>query len=273
VGIQARPLNGNEVAMLDSNRLDGKVALITGAGGEIGAAAARLMLARGARVIAVDRDKAALGRVGEELSDKNKLVTIEGDVTDEVSVRNYVAGAHAAFGRIDVFFNNAGVEGPVRPITEYALADFERVLRVNVVGVFLGMKHVIPLMAAHGSGVIINTSSTAGLSGTRGVSAYNASKHAVIGLTRSAAAEWAAKGIRILAISPGPITSRMMSSLEDGLLPGHASEMHKALASRIPAGRYGTPEEVAALVAFLASDDARYILGGVLAIDGGLTAH
>jgi NAD(P)-dependent dehydrogenase (short-subunit alcohol dehydrogenase family) len=259
--------------MLDSNRLDGKVALITGAAGEIGAAAARLMLARGARVAAVDRDAVALGRLRDGIKDKTTLLSIEGDVTDEGSVRNYVAQTRAAFGRIDVFFNNAGIEGPVRPITEYALADFQRVLNVNVAGVFLGMKHVIPVMAAKGSGVIINTSSTAGLSGTRGVCAYNASKHAVIGLTRSAAVEWAAKGLRILAISPGPIASRMMLSLEDGLMPGQASEMHKALASRIPAGRYGTPEEVAALVAFLGSDDARYILGGVLAIDGGLTGH
>jgi NAD(P)-dependent dehydrogenase (short-subunit alcohol dehydrogenase family) len=259
--------------MLDSNRLDGKVALITGAGGELGAAAARLMLARGARVVAVDRDAAALGRVGDALRDKKSLLIVEGDVTDEESVRSYVARAQAAFGRIDIFFNNAGIEGPVRPITEYALTDFQKVLNVNVIGVFLGMKHVIPVMAASGNGVIINTSSTAGLSGTRGVSAYNASKHAVIGLTRSAAVEWAAKGLRIVAISPGPIASRMMNSLEDGLLPGQAGEMHKALASRIPAGRYGTPEEVAALVAFLASDDARYILGGVLAIDGGLTGH
>jgi NAD(P)-dependent dehydrogenase (short-subunit alcohol dehydrogenase family) len=259
--------------MLDSNRLDGKVALITGAAGEIGAAAAQLMLARGARVAAVDRDMAALGRLRHGSKDKTNLLIIEGDVTDEDSVRNYVTQTRAAFGRIDVFFNNAGIEGPVRPITEYQLADFQRVLNVNVSGVFLGMKHVIPVMAANGSGVIINTSSTAGLSGTRGVCAYNASKHAVIGLTRSAAVEWAARGLRILAISPGPIASRMMTSLEDGLMPGQATEMHKALASRIPAGRYGTPEEVAALVAFLASDDARYILGGVLAIDGGLTGH
>jgi NAD(P)-dependent dehydrogenase (short-subunit alcohol dehydrogenase family) len=259
--------------VLDSNRLDGKVALITGAGGEIGAAAARLMLARGARVVAVDRDMVALGRVGDGLKDKKNILIIEGDVTDEESVRSYVARTQTAFGRIDIFFNNAGIEGPVRPITEYQLADFQRVLNVNVSGVFLGMKHVIPVMAANGSGVIINTSSTAGLSGTRGVCAYNASKHAVIGLTRSAAVEWAAKGVRILAISPGPISGRMMTSLEDGLMPGQASEMHKLLASRVPAGRYGTPEEVAALVAFLGSDDARYILGGVLAIDGGLTGH
>jgi NAD(P)-dependent dehydrogenase (short-subunit alcohol dehydrogenase family) len=259
--------------MLDSNRLDGKVALITGAAGEIGAATARLMLARGARVAAVDRDTAGLNRVGDGIKDIKNLLIIEGDVTDEDSVRHYVARTQKAFGRIDVFFNNAGIEGPVRPITEYALADFQRVLSVNVAGVFLGMKYVIPVMAANGSGVIINTSSTAGLSGTRGVCAYNASKHAVIGLTRSAAVEWAARGLRILAISPGPIASRMMTSLEDGLMPGQASEMHKLLASRVPAGRYGTPEEVAALVAFLGSDDARYILGGVLAIDGGLTGH
>jgi len=259
--------------MLDSNRLDGKVALVTGAGGEIGAATTRLMLARGARVIGVDRDAAALMRIGAQLAANKNLVTLEGDVTDEESVRNYVACARDAFGRIDVFFNNAGIEGPVRPITEYPLSDFKRVIDVNVIGVFLGMKHVIPVMAASGGGVIINTSSTAGLTGTRGVCAYNASKHAVIGLTRSVAAEWSAKGFRIVAISPGPIEGRMMSSLEHGLGAQGIDDIHKVLAARVPAARYGTPEEVAALVAFLASEDARYINGGVLAVDGGLTGH
>lgn len=256
--------------MLDSNRLEGKVAVITGAGGEIGAATARLMSARGAHIVAVDRDLTALERVVGGLG-RNALA-IEADVTDEESVKRYIARARDALGSIDIFFNNAGIEGLVAPITEYSLAEFQRVLAVNVVGVMLGMKHVIPIMAAKGGGSIINTSSGAGLTGTPGMCAYNASKHAVIGLTRSAAAEWAARNIRINSINPGPIQSRMMRSLEESLSPGNAEGAGARFRSLVPAGRYGLAEEVATLVAFLASDDARYLHGGVYTVDGGLTA-
>jgi 3alpha(or 20beta)-hydroxysteroid dehydrogenase len=258
--------------MLDSNRLEGKTALVTGAGGEIGAATIRLMLARGARIIAVDQDKRSLQQLKVDIEPGDDLVVIEADVTNEESVRNYVERAKEAFGRIDIFFNNAGIGGPVSPITEFSLADFQKVMSVNVVGVFLGLKHVIPVMAAGGGGSIINSSSVAGLTGTPGICAYNASKHAVIGLTRSAAAEWAGKGIRINSINPGPITSRMMTAIEDGLAKGEVNDMHERFVALIPARRFGTPEEVAALVAFLASEDARYMHGAVVAIDGGFTA-
>lgn len=257
--------------MLDSNRLENKVAVITGAGGEIGAATARLMAARGARIVAVDRDAAALAKLRDGFG--HALVTIEADVSDEASVKAYVARAREACGTIDVFFNNAGIEGIVAPITEYPLDEFQRVMAINVTGVMLGMKHVIPVMMAGGKGgAIINTSSVAGLTGTPGISAYNASKHAVIGLTRSAAAEWAARGIRINAINPGPIESRMMRTLEEGLSPGNVEGIKARLRSLVPAGRYGLAEEVAALAAFLASDDARYLHGGVYTVDGGFTA-
>lgn len=159
--------------MLDSNRLDGKVALVTGATGEIGAATVKLMIARGARVVAVDRDKQALEKLAAGLGHGHDLIAVEGDVTDEGSVDAFVARAREATGRIEIFFNNAGIEGPVRPIAEYPLADFRRVLDVNVIGVF-------------------------------------------------AAAEWGGRGIRVNSVNPGPIASRMMASLEDGLSPGKA---------------------------------------------------
>lgn len=259
--------------MLNSNGLNGKVALVTGAAGDIGSATIRLLLARGARVVGVDRDRLALRRLGGNLDAGDRFTTIDADVTDEVAVSRFVAKTSDTYGGVDVFFNNAGIEGPVRPITEYPLADFLRVINVNVVGVFLGLKHVIPAMRHRGGGSIINTSSTAGLTGSPGICAYNASKHAVIGLTRSAAAEWASKGIRINCISPGPIASRMMTSLEEGLLPGRGGEVRKRLGESIPAGRYGSPEEVATLVTFLASDDARYLHGAVFTADGGYTVH
>lgn len=255
--------------MLDSNKLEGLSAVITGAGGVIGAATARLMVARGARVVGVDRDVGSMASLVTDLG--ASFLAVEGDVTDETSVVAYVAAALDSLGAIDIFFNNAGIEGPVHPIGEYPLEAFRRVVDVNLIGVFLGLKHVVPLMMAAGRGSVINTSSVAGLTGTSGVSAYNATKHAVIGITRSVAAEAAPSGVRINSVNPGPIASRMMDSLERGLGGGNAAGVHDSLSAMIPAGRYGTAEEVAALVAFLASEDARYISGAVMTVDGGFT--
>ena len=228
------------------------------------------MIARGARIIAVDRDKEALQKLAAELGHGLDLTAVEGDVSDEGSVAAFVARAREATGRIDIFFSNAGIEGPVHPIAEYPLAEFRGVLDVNVGGVFLGLKHVIPVIG--GGGAVINTSSVAGLTGTAGICAYNASKQAVIGLTRSAAAEWGGRGIRVNSIHPGPIASRMMASLEEGLSPGKATEVRAQFSAMIPALRFGTPEEGAALVAFLASEDAHYIHSAVFVVDGGFTA-
>jgi NAD(P)-dependent dehydrogenase (short-subunit alcohol dehydrogenase family) len=257
--------------MLDSNRLDGKLALITGSGGEIGRATARLMAARGARIVAVDRDAAGLDALKAELGDAVAATQVA-DVADEASVRGYVDTARAINGRIDVFFNNAGIEGLAARVPDFPVDEFRRVLEINVVGVFLGMKHVIPVMVKQGGGSIINTSSVAGLRGTGGLSAYVTSKHAVIGLTRSAADEWASSGVRINCVNPGPIEGRMMKSIEDGLQTGVNVNIAEAIAANIPAGRYGRTEEVATMVAFLASDDASYVNGAIHAVDGGRTA-
>jgi NAD(P)-dependent dehydrogenase (short-subunit alcohol dehydrogenase family) len=243
--------------------LNGRVALITGAAGVIGTATARLMAERGAKIAAVDRPGANFAALSDALG--RELTIVEADVTDESSVQDYVRRARDAFGgRIDIFFNNAGIEGPVRPIQDYALADFRRVMSVNVEGVFLGLKYVLPVMLAQKSGSVINSSSAAGVSGAPGTAGYNASKHAVLGLTRVAALEVAGMGVRVNCINPGPIRSRMMESLDGARGVNEAQRVDK-----IPAGRYGKPEEVASMVAFLASDEASYINGAYHLIDGG----
>jgi NAD(P)-dependent dehydrogenase (short-subunit alcohol dehydrogenase family) len=249
--------------MLDSNHLQGKVAIITGAAGAIGAATARLMAARGAKIVAVDRDATALDALTGSLPASAESIGISADVTSEQAVESYVSSTRARFGRIDDFFNNAGIEGAIGPIANYRLEDFQKVMSVNVIGVFLGLKHVLPVMVAQNNGSIINTSSLAGLTGGPGMIAYYTSKHAVIELTRTAALECASTGVRVYCVNPCIIESRMLRDIEESYAPGQSKAVHAQILATIPVGRYGQPDEVATLVAFLASDDSRYISGSI----------
>ena len=175
--------------MPDGIRLDGRVAVITGAAGVIGSAAMQLLAERGAQIVAVDRNQRDLQTAVRDLPASAQALAVTADVTREDEVAGYVRAAIDKFGTIDVFYNNAGVEGDVTPITRYSLQTFRRVIDVNVIGVFLGMKHVLPVMLKQNKGSIINTASIAGLVGATEIAAYTASKHAVIGLTKSAALE------------------------------------------------------------------------------------
>jgi NAD(P)-dependent dehydrogenase (short-subunit alcohol dehydrogenase family) len=257
--------------MPDRIRLDGRVAVVTGAAGVIGTATIRLLAERGARIVAVDRREQDLAAAIKDLPTSAEALAVAADVTREDEVAEYVRATLDRFGTIDAFYNNAGIEGDIKPIPEYSLESFRRVLDVNVVGVFLGMKHVLPVMTAQNSGSIINTASIAGMMGTVNIAAYSASKHAVIGLTKSAALECVQTKVRVNCVCPGLIDSRMLSAIVTGRNDGAPVPVQKAV-DRIPARRLGLATEVAAVVAFLASDDASYVSGAAYPVDGGRTA-
>jgi NAD(P)-dependent dehydrogenase (short-subunit alcohol dehydrogenase family) len=258
--------------MTDRIRLDGKVALVTGAAGVIGTAAMRLLAERGARIVAVDCDQAPLQAAVEDLPASAQALALTADVTREDEVADYVRRTIDQFGTVDVFYNNAGIEGDITPIVEYSVESFRRVLEVNVVGVFLGLKHVLPAMRRQNRGSIINTASIAGLIGSPDIAAYCASKHAVIGLTKCAALECAATAVRVNCVCPGLIDSRMLTAIVEGRNPDNAPVPTDKIVDRIPVRRLGQASEVASIVAFLASDEASYVSGSAYTVDGGRTA-
>tara|TARA_B100001146_G_scaffold84385_1_gene75011 strand:+ start:1376 stop:2140 length:765 start_codon:yes stop_codon:yes gene_type:complete len=252
-------------------RLEGKVAIITGGAGGIGRATAEQFLIEGAEVLLFDFNEENIIETYEQL-ESNNLSYFVGDVTRFEDNLKAVEIAKEKYGGLDIFVANAGIEGDIKTIEEYDIDRFDQVIAVNVKGPFLGLKAAIPAMDSRGGGSFIITSSIAGLSGTPQLGPYATSKHAVIGLMKSAAKECAQKNIRVNSINPSPVETRMMRSIEEGLMPGGAEEAKGMMASNIPLGRYGEPEDVAKLMLFLASDDSSFITGSVYAIDGGSTA-
>src|SRR5690349_11928885 len=252
---------------------DGRVALITGAGNGIGRAAALAFAKNGAKIVAVDRDAAAgEGTAGVIRQQGGDARFVAADVTRSADVAAYVKAALDAYGAIDCFFNNAGIEGKWAHTADYDEAVFDQVISVNVKGVFLGLRHVLPVMLQQKEGAIVNTASVAGLVATPGMPAYVASKHAVIGLTKTAAGEVARHGVRVNAVCPGPVDTRMIHSLEQQLNPADPASVSRRYQSAIPMGRYVNPEEIASTVLFLCSDLASAITGAQYVIDGGRTA-
>lgn len=254
--------------------LKDKVAIITGATGGIGKETVKLFIKEGAKVTLVDLNQEDLDLLVKELQlSDDQYITASADVSNEEDVKVFVKETVNAFGKIDILFNNAGTEGRFSLIKDCPSENLSTVLNVNVNGVFYGIKHVMPYMINQNHGVILNNASVAGFSGSAGLAPYVASKHAVLGLTKTAALEGAEFGIRVVAICPGPINNRMMRSIEEGAAPGHGDVVKQQFEQMIPLKRYGESEEVAQLALFLASDMASYITGSSYAIDGGLLAN
>jgi NAD(P)-dependent dehydrogenase (short-subunit alcohol dehydrogenase family) len=222
------------------------------------------------RVLVVDRDRDGIDQTVAQIeSDGGVARGFVADVTDASSVRAYVEAAKSlGDGHVNAFFNNAGIEGATAPIDAYPDDTFDQVLAVNVRGVFLGLKYVAPAMPD--GGAIVNAASSAGVTGFPGGAGYVASKHAVIGLTRTAALDLAPRGIRVNALCPGPVEGRMMKSLEDGI---GVPDGRAVMLSAVPLGRYAEPEEIAATATFLLSDEARFATGATFSIDGGQTLN
>lgn len=254
--------------------LHDKVAVLTGGAGGIAKETARLFVEAGAKVVLVDLQQQALDKAQKELGfNDDQCLLVAADVSKEDDVAEYVRQTRDKFGKIDIFFNNAGIEGQVLPLVEQTEENISSVLDVNIKGVMYGLKHVMPPMIEQKSGSIINTASVAGWVGSPGLGAYVASKHAVVGLTKTAAIEAGDSGVRVNAICPAPVHTRMMRAIEQGAAPDDPQQVQTTFEQAIPMGRYGEPIEIAQLVLFLASDRSEFITGAPLLIDGGFVAQ
>jgi NAD(P)-dependent dehydrogenase (short-subunit alcohol dehydrogenase family) len=245
-----------------------KVVLVTGATAGIGRATAEAFAAAGATLVLTARNATAGAELQSSLRTRGtKVAFLQGDVAREESVRSWIEATAQQFGRLDVAVNNAGIEGQLGPIADQTAENFERVFDANVKGMLFALKHEIPLIAKQG-GAIVNVSSMVGEIGMAGASVYVASKHAVNGLTRSAALETARMGIRVNALAPGGVITPMFERFTGG-----NKEMQAGFANGHPIGRLAQPGEIAQAILFLASDEAKFMTGSIVSMDGGYTAQ
>lgn len=252
--------------------LQNKVVLITGAAGGIGSAAAKAFAKEGAKLALVDLNEDTLKKAVEGIG-ATDILLITVDVTKEEQVKNYVDKTVEKYGRIDVFINNAGVNGAYATITDQSDKNLQFVMGVNFFGAYYGLKYVLRVMKEQKSGAVVNTASNGGWLGAEGMSVYVASKHAVVGLTKSAALEMAPYGVRVNAVAPGATNTDMMRRIEKNAFGEEKmEEAQKAFASAVPMGRYATPEEIADLMVFLGSEKSNFIDGTIVRIDGGMAA-
>ncbi len=250
---------------VSSQRLEGKVAIITGASSGIGAATGRLFAREGASVVLAARRKAELSRLVKEISASGgKALAVKTDVADGKSVEALVKRTVDTYGRLDLAFNNAGVEGGLKPLIDYSQEEFERVIAINLTGIFLCLKYEIPALLAGGGGAIVNNSSTVGLIAWPGLAAYTASKHGMVGLTKTAALDYGARGIRVNAIAPSTVRTEKIA----GIIAANP-KIEEGMRRAIPLGRIAELEEVAETVLWLCSDGASFINGVTLPVDGG----
>ncbi|MET7028281.1 SDR family NAD(P)-dependent oxidoreductase [Sediminicola luteus] len=249
------------------DRLKDKVAIITGGANGIGLATVKLFLDEGAKVMMVDVDQKGIDRAVKDLNTPNLAFCIA-DVSKAKDTESYVKETLKVFGKIDIFYNNAGIEGCSKPLVDYPENIFDKVIAVNLKGVWLGCQHVLPKMEEGGSVMI--TSSVAGLKGFQGLGAYVASKHGVIGIMRVAALESAERKIRVNSIHPGPVDNNMMRRIEKEISPDNPEEVIKGFENTIPLKRYADSQEIAKLALFLASDESSYITGSMHVVDGGM---